>query len=155
MPDGQYDRDPLAWAEQQAILLRRLAAGERVNEAVDWSHIIEEIQDVGRSELRACRSALRVALLHLLKLHAWPRSLSARKWRAEVVAFLDQARDDFSPSMRQLIDVQRLYDVARQKCEAEDDDSGLPLPLPAACPFSLDELLALSKTPDLLAHAVA
>ena len=37
MPDGLYDRDALAWAEQQAELLRRLAAGERVNDAVDWA----------------------------------------------------------------------------------------------------------------------
>ena len=65
-------RDALAWAEQQAALLRRLAAGERLNEAVDWPNVIEELQDVGLSELRACRSLLAQALAHLLKLRGWP-----------------------------------------------------------------------------------
>jgi len=35
MPNGLYDRDALASADRQAALLRRLAAGEGVNEAVD------------------------------------------------------------------------------------------------------------------------
>ena len=59
MPDGLYERDAFAWSERQADLLRRLAAGERVNEAVDWPYVIEEVQDLGLSELRACRSLLR------------------------------------------------------------------------------------------------
>ncbi|MBV8574866.1 MAG: DUF29 family protein [Acetobacteraceae bacterium] len=52
MPDALYERDALAWAEQQAKLLRRLAAGERLNPSVDWPNVIEEVQDVGLSELR-------------------------------------------------------------------------------------------------------
>ena len=35
MPDGLYERGALAWAEHQAGLLRRLAAGEPLREAVD------------------------------------------------------------------------------------------------------------------------
>ena len=58
MPDDLYQRDALAWAEHQATLLRRLARGERLNEAVDWPNVIDEVQDVGQSELRACRSLL-------------------------------------------------------------------------------------------------
>lgn len=53
MPDDLYRRDALAWAEQQAGLLRRLATGERLNEAVDWPNVIDEMQDVGLLELRA------------------------------------------------------------------------------------------------------
>ncbi len=68
MPDGLYGNDALAWAEHQAALLRRQAAGERVGEQVDWSHVIEEVKDLGLSELRACHSLLRRALVHLLKL---------------------------------------------------------------------------------------
>ena len=74
MPDGLYERDALAWAERQAGLLRRLAAGECVSGEIDWPNVIEEVQDVGRSELRSCRISLRHAMTHLLKLHAWPGS---------------------------------------------------------------------------------
>ncbi|MBV9653745.1 MAG: DUF29 family protein [Acetobacteraceae bacterium] len=74
MPDGLYERDVLAWGEQQAELLRRLASGERLNAAVDWPNVIEEVQEVGLSELRACQSLLEQALAYLLKLYALPQS---------------------------------------------------------------------------------
>jgi hypothetical protein len=34
MPDGRYERDALTWSEQQSDLLRRPAAGERLNAMV-------------------------------------------------------------------------------------------------------------------------
>jgi hypothetical protein len=62
MADGLYERDVLSWAEQQAMLLRRLAAGERLNETLDWPHIIEEVAEVGLSELPAVMSLLQQAM---------------------------------------------------------------------------------------------
>ena len=142
MPDGLYERDALAWADHQAGLLRRLAAGERVNDAVDWPHVIEEVQDVGLSELRACQSLLRQALIHLLKLHAWPGSKAAAHWRDEAGVFLADAEDRFTPSMRQRISVDALYAKALHLARAATDDAGEPRPLPEACPLTVDELLA-------------
>lgn len=141
MPDGLYERDALAWAEQQAALLRRLAAGERLNEAVDWPNVIEELQDVGLSELRSCRSLLRQALVHLLKLHAWPDSQAAAHWRGEVAGFLTDARNRFTPSMQQRIDLADLYADALYEMRAGADYAAGPRPLPEACPFTLDDLL--------------
>src|SRR5208283_4269883 len=86
MPDDLYDRDVLAWSEHQADLLRRLARGERVN-AVDWEHVVEEIEDVGLSELHAVHSFLNQMLIHLLKLRGWPDNPSANHWRVELVTF--------------------------------------------------------------------
>ena len=141
MPDGLYDRDVLAWSERQADLLRRLAAGERLNEAVDWPNVIEEVQDVGRSALRSCRSLLRNALVHLLKLHAWPTSPAAAHWREETANFLDDAEDCFTPSMRQHIDLAELYRRSVRQVRAAAVDASEPRPLPEACPFVLDDLL--------------
>ena len=48
-----YETDILAWSEEQAALLRAEAAADRRNAgAPDWPHIVEEIESVGRSELR-------------------------------------------------------------------------------------------------------
>lgn len=141
MPDGLYERDALAWAEQQAALLRRLAAGEGVNEAVDWPNVIEELQDVGLSELRSCRSLLLQAMIHLLKLHAWPGSQSAAHWRGEAGIFLDDAAQRFTPSMRQRVELDDLYARALRRAHEATNDAGTPRPLPEACPFALDELL--------------
>ena len=45
-----YETDLVRWAEEQAALLRRRAAGELVNEAeLDWTNIAEEIESLGRS----------------------------------------------------------------------------------------------------------
>ncbi len=142
MPDGLYDQDVLIWSEQQADLLRRLAAGERVNDAVDWANVIEEVQDVGQSQLRSCEGLLRQAMLHLLKLHAWPESRSAGYWRQEAGTFLDDAALYFAPSMRQRIDLEALYTKAWRRAASATDESGPAQHLPNACPFTLDALLS-------------
>ena len=71
MPDELYHEDVLVWSERQAERLRRVAHGERVND-VDWEHVIEEIEDVGVSELHAVQSLLQQAIVHLLKVYGWP-----------------------------------------------------------------------------------
>jgi hypothetical protein len=137
-----YDADVLEWSERQAELLRRRAAGELVNEAeLDWRHIAEEIEDVGRSELRAVESHLIQALLHDLKAEAWPLSPYVPHWRAEARGQRLDARRAFSPSMRQKIDVADLYRDALRRLP--DTTDGIPpLPVPAECKVTLDELLS-------------
>jgi hypothetical protein len=138
----QYDADILIWSEHQAALLRRRAAGELVNDAeMDWSNIAEEIEDVGRSQLHAVESLLVQALRHMLKAEAWPLSRDAPTWRADAVDFRRQARRRFVPSMRHKIDVAGLYADALAAMPAMMDDQA-PLPVPAVCPVTLDELLA-------------
>ena len=39
-------------------LLRRLAAGERVNDQVDWQNVIEEVESVGSAQLHGVESLL-------------------------------------------------------------------------------------------------
>src|SRR4051812_23871308 len=87
MPDDLYDRDILAWSIAQAERLRRVAAGERAND-VDWVNAIAEIESVGRSEARSGDSLLTQAMVHALKVAAWPDHMAARKWRNEITAFL-------------------------------------------------------------------
>ncbi len=137
-----YDTDIVRWSEQQAALLRRRAAGELVNDAAfDWSNIAEEIEAVGRSEVRAVRSALLQALLHDLKAEAWPLSRYVDHWRAEAVRFRGDARDDFTESMRGKIDVPALWRRALSALPATVDGVP-PLPVPNECPVTLDDLLA-------------
>jgi hypothetical protein len=137
---NDYDTDILEWSERQAELLRRRAAGDLVNEAaLDWPNIAEEIEDVGRSELRSCRSLLRQALRHMLKAEAWPLSRDAPSWRADAIDFRRQARDAFTPSMRQRIDITDLYREALQALP-ETVDGHAPLPIQTDIP-TLDELV--------------
>jgi hypothetical protein len=139
---SDYDSDILVWSERQAELLRRRAAGELVNDAeMDWSNIAEEIGDVGRNTLRACRSQLLLALLHDLKAEAWPLSRDVPHWRSEARVARINAADAFAPSMRQKIDVPEMYAKALRALP-ETIEGQPPLPLSDMCPVTLDELLS-------------
>ena len=138
---SEYDTDILIWSEHQAGLLRRRAAGELVNEAeLDWSNIAEEIEDMGSNRLHAVESLLVQALRHMLKAEAWPLSIDAPTWRADAIDFRQQAARQFVPSMRQKIDVGRLYRQAL-RATPETMDGQPPLPIQMELP-TLDELLS-------------
>jgi Domain of unknown function DUF29 len=63
-----YEDDFLLWSESQATLLRRLTAGERVNDRdLGWANLGEEIEAAGRGESRAFESLRTQAVLHRLK----------------------------------------------------------------------------------------
>jgi hypothetical protein len=140
MGDHLYD-DLLEWSEQQADLLRRLAAGERVNKQVDWPNLIEEVESVGRDQLRAVSSPLTQELLHTFKAQAWPGSREAPHLHAEARRFRGEAIDSYTPSMRQRLDLQKIYRRPLQAVPATIDGQP-PLPLPSESPATLDELLA-------------
>ena len=42
-----YNEDFVVWSKRQAGLLRRVAAGEAVDEAPDWPNLIQEIEGFG------------------------------------------------------------------------------------------------------------
>ena len=146
-----YETDFLAWSERQAALLRQLAEGQRVNEAIDWLNVIEEVQDLGISELRSCQSLLRQALVHLLKLQVWHDSLDVPHWRIEVSGFLADARRRYTPSMRQRLGLDDIYADALSQV--------LPLltngALPRTCPLSINDLLATRPAIDMLLGKLA
>ena len=100
-----YDTDILLWSEQQAELLRRLSRGERVNDALDFENLIEEVEAVGRSQFQAVESLLEVALTHLLHIHGTIRPEPVPHWRAEVVAALGKAARRVAPSMVSRLDL--------------------------------------------------
>ena len=47
-----YDEDILVWSEQQAAALRSMASRRDLPNELDLANVIEEIEDVGRSELQ-------------------------------------------------------------------------------------------------------
>ena len=135
-----YDADVVEWSERQARLLRDVAAGKLGNEAPDWANIIEEIESVGQSQVDAVESWWFQAFRHDLKAEAWPLSRDVPHWRGEARGFRAQARRKYRPSMRQKIDLAGLYADALAALP-ESIDGQPPLPVPQACPVTLDELL--------------
>ena len=78
----------------------------------------------------------------MLKAEAWPLARDAPTRRADAIDFRRQARDAFTPSMRQKIDVASLYADALAALP-ETMDGQPSLPMSQSCLVTLDELLAL------------
>ncbi|MFN3598959.1 MAG: DUF29 domain-containing protein [Aquificaceae bacterium] len=57
-----YDKDFPLWVEINLELLK-----EKAYELVDWENLLEEIEDMAKSDLKACISYLAVILEHLYK----------------------------------------------------------------------------------------
>jgi hypothetical protein len=73
-----YDHDFFAWTQDQADALKRRSANE-----LDWENLLEEIEDLGRSERRELRSRLIVLLTHILKWELLPE-MRSRSWMATI-----------------------------------------------------------------------
>src|SRR6266702_811353 len=70
MPDGpRYEDDFYAWTQYQAEVLRSLHVSDN---RFDREHVVEEIEDLGKSERDAVRSQIRRIIEHLLKLEYSP-----------------------------------------------------------------------------------
>ena len=74
----RYDSDVIAWANEQARLLR-----EGQFSKLDIEHIAEEIEDVGKSEQRELANRLVKLLSHLLKWQFQP-SRKGSSWEITI-----------------------------------------------------------------------
>ena len=140
MPDDLYRTDILAWSKAQAERLRRLQHGERVND-LDWEHVIEEIEDVGGSQLSAVKSHLGLAMLHALKAVAWPEHPAVEHWHQEIATFLSNAQTTFQPGMQQHVAPADLYARALKQLRKLPPPGGVPpRPVPQTVTLTAAEL---------------
>ena len=96
-PESLYEEDFYAWTQQQAELLRRLpTAGNEI----DLEHIAEEIEDLGRSDLRTARSLCQHIIEHLLKLEYSGLDEPADHWRDEIVEWRLRLEQILTPEHR-------------------------------------------------------
>ena len=140
-----YDDDILLWSEQQAAVIRKLGETARnLPNDLDIENVAEEIESVGRSELAAVTSYLRLILLHLMKLAGVEASQDAVHWRSEIVGFHSDLMDRFAPSMRQRIDMGKIWRSARERLRAADESAQRQFlaNLPEQCPFDIDDFIA-------------
>jgi hypothetical protein len=141
MPDDLYHRDVLEWSERQSELLRQVAVSERRAE-VDWQHVIDEIAAVGIAQLNDFRGLLRQVMICLGRIHLNPDDKARPDREVELACVLDDAADQFTPSMRHRIDLDFLWGRVLLRTARLFPDNPLGRALPEHCPWSLDELLA-------------
>jgi hypothetical protein len=142
-----YHEDFFAWTRHQAARLRAFKETSRELPAdLDLDHLAEEIEDLGKAELRGVTSLIRSIMIHLIKAASDPDAAAVRHWRSEVTAFHVELPDRYAASMRQHIDMQKLWDGAREIAEAQLEEHGkvLSRDVPAVCPFAISDLLGES-----------
>jgi hypothetical protein len=84
-----HDRDLAAWADRQAEVLRRLgrSRGEEWPE-LDWVNLAEEMESLGRTEVKLVTSPLKLLFVHMLKAVSDPSATSMPHRKTEAVGWL-------------------------------------------------------------------
>ncbi|MBO1349295.1 MAG: DUF29 domain-containing protein [Hormoscilla sp. GUM202] len=132
-----YTTDFNEWVQQTAQLLR-----SRRWQDLDLQHLIEEVEDLGKSERRGVASQLTRLLLHLLKWQYEPQRRSD-SWLDSITdarTQIDLAIED-SPSLRSYPEAQlkQSYQRARRQAAKQTE---MPLEVfPENCPYALDLVL--------------
>ena len=142
--DTTYATDFNLWAQQTAKLLR-----ERRWQDIDLQNLLEEIEDLGKSERRGITSQLTRLLLHLLKWQyqsqrrsdSWLDSITDSRLQIEL-ALKDSPSLKFYPS-------EQLNKSYQRACRSASKQTGLPLAtFPEECPYLLESILNEDWLPD-------
>ena len=132
-----YEQDFYAWTQRTAALLR---AG-RFDEA-DIDHVAEEIEDMGRRDVRELNRRVQILLAHLLKWQTQSDQRS-RSWRStitvqrlELEGLLAQ-----SPSLRPKLESGLGNNYARAVKRSAAETGIAADRFAPACPYRVDQIL--------------
>ena len=138
--DTLYEEDFYAWTQQQADLLRHLPL---TGNSIDAEKVAEEIEDLGRSELRTAQSLVEHVIEHLLKIEFSGLERPAEHWRDEIVEWRLQLDKILTRSIAAKLDLASRYKSAlRLVRRLERDVPGLTSRLPQTCPYSLEQIVS-------------
>lgn len=132
-----YETDYLRWIETNLEKLKN-----RDYDSVDWQNLIEEFEDMGKSERRSLESNLIVVLLHLLKWQYQPERRSG-SWESSIIEHrrrIKKALKD-SPSLNSYLETifAECYAEAVKQAKAE---TGLSIEtFSLKCPYQLEEVI--------------
>lgn len=152
-PSQQHDTDFYSWTQDQAALLRALPRGSN---SLDIENLADEIEDMGRAEIKEISSLLRQTLAHLVKIAFDPEAPSVAQRVNEASGFQGDAVLAVSPGLRQRLDLPKIWKLAQRNAVDGLGEHGIKLPsLPEECPLTLDQLLDPGFSPRAAAAAVA
>ena len=138
MTTTRYETDIIAWANEQAQLVR---SGQF--ELLDLEHIAEEIEDVGKSEQRELASRMSLLIAHLLKWQFQPErqgrswKITIRNQRRAIQLHLKQVLS----LKTKLSDTEWLEIVWGDAVYQASKETGLDN-FPETCPWLIEDILA-------------
>lgn len=139
-----YETDYYQWIQ---TTLEKMRDGDYEN--LDWENLIEEIEDMGKSERRRLENNLVVILLHLLKWD-YQRDKRSGSWKSSILEHrrrICKALKD-SPSLKPYLEQvwDECYADALKQASAE---TGIPEEnFPSSCPYTILQVLDAKFIPD-------
>ncbi len=141
----EYERDFDSWIQQQITLLKQ----GKVNE-IDIEHLIEELEDMGKSHKRELSSHFKILIAHLLKWEFQLKQLSelwekfkGSSWQQSIIEQRSQIYDmlEENPSLKHQIpaSIVKAYPKA---VDIAIEETNLPQSIfPDVCPYTIEQLL--------------
>ncbi|MGO9058998.1 MAG: DUF29 domain-containing protein [Candidatus Binataceae bacterium] len=132
-----YDRDYYTWALNQAEALR-----DGRFEDLDLPNLIDEVEDMARSEARQLESRMEVLLVHLLKWVHEPESRS-KSWRLTVeeqrlrIGKLLKQNPGLKPKAAEIM--RDAYETAR--LQAARETALQKTDFPSVCPWTFEQAI--------------
>lgn len=139
-----YETDIVAWAKEQAALLR---AGKF--SALDIEHIADEVEDVGKSEQRELANRMAVLLVHLLKWRYQPER-RGKSWQGTLreQRKMIARRLAKTPSLKaDVADPDWFQDIWSDAKAKTFEETSLE-DLPEDCPWSPAQILDMDFLPE-------
>jgi len=140
-----YEHDFNAWIHNQISLLK---AG-KTNE-IDIEHLIEELEDMGKSNLRELESRFIILIAHLLKwqfqlatLETQWQDFEGKSWRKTII----EQRAQLLHLLRKVPSLKRelpnaIIDAYPDALDLAIDETNLPeSTFPKTCPYTIEQLL--------------
>ncbi len=140
----EYDSDFHAWIQHHITLLKEGRFGE-----IDAEHLILELEDMGKSNLRDLESRFIILIAHLLKWQFQPDkrsnswSSSINEQRVRIARLLRK-----TPSLKREL-YNAIEDALPDTLEIAVDDTTLPPSIfPNKCPYTIEQLLDKTFYPE-------
>ena len=150
--ENLYENDFYTWSLLQAELVRQGRFDE-----LDLENLVEEIEDMGKSQYRALTSALGQLLMHLLKWQMQSRKgdrhdvtdwhtswqISIGKQRPDIERILEE-NPGLKPKLNEAFAQAYRWAVRRAAVEMQCKASGFP----GQCPWTFEQIMKEGFLPD-------
>ncbi|MGA1603810.1 MAG: DUF29 domain-containing protein [Prochlorothrix sp.] len=141
-----YEQDYYAWLQRMTEQINNSQSTLRgLNRDLDWTHLLEELEDLSKRQRRELLNRLRVLLMHLLKWKYQPSELPYRGqgWLSTIVEQRSQLEGllEDSPSLRLILEEDWTIVYERAVRDACKETGLAPDVFPKSCPFEIVEIL--------------
>ena len=131
-----YESNYSQWLEETIKSLKSRQLGD-----IDYDNLIEELEELAKTEKRRVRSLLEQIIRHLLlyQNRHIEKPRNANHWAAEIISFRNQINEELTTNLRNYLaeNINLIYSNALDYVKTKTKLTNLP----EICPYTLDQIL--------------